>query len=304
MATRKRPETMATARIRSAAVAAAWRRSTEAVAARMRFTAATWLRSTEAAAVRLRPAVEAAAAAARLLPVAAAAARMLLAAAAPARLRLAAAAAAPLLLAAAVAVPMRPATTAVVRMRPAVLAWMRYGWSPLLQSSPSCYQDSEFFATIFGLSHWLAGFGEVLPLCLTALTMQGLSFRVEHRLDLQSWFAGLQYELLRFNDELRGNLLRSPVMLTPKSTASQQTSHMCRFRGGNRRGFPVCQAECTSIEALGCSRRGIAVVPCRFAPLLLSFIRKFASFFQLTSLVKDGPTLMFILGDVSGIQFP
>ncbi|BAS72551.1 Os01g0537250 [Oryza sativa Japonica Group] len=145
------------------------------------------------------------------------------------------------------AVPMRPATTAVVRMRPAVLAWMRYGWSPLLQSSPSCYQDSEFFATIFGLSHWLAGFGEVLPLCLTALTMQGLSFRVEHRLDLQSWFAGLQYELLRFNDELRGNLLRSPVMLTPKSTASQQTSHMCRFRGGNRRGFPVCQAECTSI---------------------------------------------------------
>ncbi|KAB8081751.1 hypothetical protein EE612_003253 [Oryza sativa] len=132
-------------------------------------------------------------------------------------------------------------------MRPAVLAWMRYGWSPLLQSSPSCYQDSEFFATIFGLSHWLAGFGEVLPLCLTALTMQGLSFRVEHRLDLQSWFAGLQYELLRFNDELRGNLLRSPVMLTPKSTASQQTSHMCRFRGGNRRGFPVCQAECTSI---------------------------------------------------------
>uniref|UniRef100_A0A0E0JPH4 DUF3778 domain-containing protein n=1 Tax=Oryza punctata TaxID=4537 RepID=A0A0E0JPH4_ORYPU len=88
--------------------------------------------------------------------------------------------------------------------------------------------------------------------------------------------ASLQLELLRFNDELHGNLLRSSVMLTPKSTASQQTSHMCRSRGGSR---SVYQAECTSIEALGCSHRGIAAVPCRFPLLLLlSFIMKFASF--------------------------
>lgn len=85
---------------------------------------------------------------------------------------------------------------------------------------------------------------------------------VEPRLDLQPWFAGLQSELLRFNNEFRGNLLQIPVMLTPKSTASHQTSHMCHSRGGSRRGLPVRQAEYTSIEALGCNRRGIAAVPC------------------------------------------
>lgn len=84
---------------------------------------------------------------------------------------------------------------------------------------------------------------------------------VEPRLDLQPWFAGLQSELLRFNNEFRGNLLQIPVMLTPKSTASHQTSHMCHSRGGSRRGLPVRQAEYTSIEALGCNRRGIAAVP-------------------------------------------
>uniref|UniRef100_A0A0E0QXL1 DUF3778 domain-containing protein n=1 Tax=Oryza rufipogon TaxID=4529 RepID=A0A0E0QXL1_ORYRU len=113
--------------------------------------------------------------------------------------------------------------------------------------------------------------------------MQGLSFGLS-----PDWICnlGLQSELLRFNDELRGNLLQIPVMLTPKSTASHQTSHMCHSRGGSRRGLPVRQAEYTSIEALGCNRRGIAAVP-----------------FDL-SLVKDGPSLRFILGDVLGNSIP
>uniref|UniRef100_A0A0D3HCB1 DUF3778 domain-containing protein n=1 Tax=Oryza barthii TaxID=65489 RepID=A0A0D3HCB1_9ORYZ len=134
----------------------------------------------------------------------------------------------------------------------------------------------------------------------------GFIVRVEPRLDLQPWFAGLQSELLRFNDELRGNLLRSPVMLTPKSTASHQTSHMCRSRGDSRRGLPIRQAEYTSIEALGCNRSGIAAVPCRLAPsLLLSFIRKFASFFQLTSLLLKMVQLLGLSWAMYwGIQFP
>lgn len=45
---------------------------------------------------------------------------------------------------------------------------------------------------------------------------------------------GLLLEFLRFNDELRGDPLLSPVKLTPISTAQHHTSVLCRFCGGNR----------------------------------------------------------------------
>ncbi|BAD52857.1 antigen-like protein [Oryza sativa Japonica Group] len=67
-------------------------------------------------------------------------------------------------------------------------------------------------------------------------------------------------------DEPRGDPLLSPVTHTPKSTAQHQTSVLCRFRGGSRWGLTVCQADCTSFEAQGSSRRGFAADPCRLAP--------------------------------------
>uniref|UniRef100_A0A0E0MV90 DUF3778 domain-containing protein n=2 Tax=Oryza TaxID=4527 RepID=A0A0E0MV90_ORYRU len=72
-------------------------------------------------------------------------------------------------------------------------------------------------------------------------------------------------ELLRFNDEPRGDPSLSPVTHTPKSIAQQQTSVLCRFRGGSRWGLTVCQTECTSFEAQDSSRRGFAADPCRLA---------------------------------------
>uniref|UniRef100_A0A0E0KHN0 DUF3778 domain-containing protein n=1 Tax=Oryza punctata TaxID=4537 RepID=A0A0E0KHN0_ORYPU len=79
------------------------------------------------------------------------------------------------------------------------------------------------------------------------------------RFHWQGGFAGfvvrIELKLLKFNDELRGQLLLSPGMLTPKSMVQQQTFNLCRYRGGNRRGSLVCQALCTSKEARGCNRR-------------------------------------------------
>ncbi|BAS89709.1 Os04g0478000 [Oryza sativa Japonica Group] len=157
---------------------------------------------------------------------------------------------------------------------------------------------------IKSLVGWI--WGNSSSLSLGSNNHAGFIVRVEPRLDLQLWFAGLQSKLVRFNDEPRGNLLWSPVMFTPKSTASHQTSHMCRFRGGSRRGLPVRQAEYISIEALGCNCRGPATVPYRFAPsLLLSFIIKFASFFQLTSLLLNMVQLLCLSWAMYwGIQFP
>jgi hypothetical protein len=47
----------------------------------------------------------------------------------------------------------------------------------------------------------------------------------------------VELTLLRFNDELRGHLLLSPVLLTPKSMAQQQTSVLCSLCGVNRMGI-------------------------------------------------------------------
>uniref|UniRef100_A0A0D9ZFR6 DUF3778 domain-containing protein n=1 Tax=Oryza glumipatula TaxID=40148 RepID=A0A0D9ZFR6_9ORYZ len=94
----------------------------------------------------------------------------------------------------------------------------------------------------------------------------GFVIRVELGLPEQFRLIGLMLELLRFNDESRGDPLLSPVTHTPKSTAQQQTSVLCRFRGGSRWGLTVCQADCTSFEAQGSSRRGFAADPCRLAP--------------------------------------
>uniref|UniRef100_A0A0E0KJK4 DUF3778 domain-containing protein n=1 Tax=Oryza punctata TaxID=4537 RepID=A0A0E0KJK4_ORYPU len=63
-----------------------------------------------------------------------------------------------------------------------------------------------------------------------------------------------EIKLLKFNDELRGQPLLSLVMPTTKSTAQQQTFALCRYRGGNQRGLPVCLAVCTSKEAQDYSR--------------------------------------------------
>jgi hypothetical protein len=90
---------------------------------------------------------------------------------------------------------------------------------------------------------------------------------------VQFRLSGLLLEFLRFNDESRGDALLSPVTLTPKSTAQQPTSILCRSRRGNRRGLTVCQAVCTSTEARCgfkmswlCSRHGSTAAPCRLAP--------------------------------------
>jgi hypothetical protein len=94
----------------------------------------------------------------------------------------------------------------------------------------------------------------------------GFVIRVELGPPEQFRLIGLMLELLRFIDEPRGDPLLSPVTHTPKSTAQHQTSVLCRFRGGSRWGLTVCQADCTSFEAQGSSRRGFAADPCRLAP--------------------------------------
>uniref|UniRef100_A0A0E0ER66 Malectin-like domain-containing protein n=1 Tax=Oryza meridionalis TaxID=40149 RepID=A0A0E0ER66_9ORYZ len=53
-----------------------------------------------------------------------------------------------------------------------------------------------------------------------------------------AWFVvRVELTLLRFNDELRGHHLLSPVLPTPKSTAQQQTSVLCSICGVNRMGI-------------------------------------------------------------------
>uniref|UniRef100_A0A0E0J8N7 DUF3778 domain-containing protein n=1 Tax=Oryza nivara TaxID=4536 RepID=A0A0E0J8N7_ORYNI len=55
--------------------------------------------------------------------------------------------------------------------------------------------------------------------------------RVELGPPAQFRLSGLLLEFLIFNDESRGDASLSPVMLTPKSTAQQPTSILCRSRG-------------------------------------------------------------------------
>uniref|UniRef100_I1PMA9 DUF3778 domain-containing protein n=1 Tax=Oryza glaberrima TaxID=4538 RepID=I1PMA9_ORYGL len=105
------------------------------------------------------------------------------------------------------------------------------------------------------------------------------------------------------NDEPLGDLSLSPVTHTPKSTAKQQTSVLCRFRGGSQWGLTVCQAECTSFEAKGSSRHGFAADPCRLAPF--SVVRLFQEdcFRSSVNLPFSGVALLisvFILGYVMG----
>uniref|UniRef100_A0A0E0RB32 DUF3778 domain-containing protein n=1 Tax=Oryza rufipogon TaxID=4529 RepID=A0A0E0RB32_ORYRU len=94
----------------------------------------------------------------------------------------------------------------------------------------------------------------------------GFIIRVELGPPEQFRLTGSMLELLRFNDEPRGDPLLSPVTHTPKSTAPQQTSVLCRFRGDSQWGLMVCQADCTSFETQDSSRRGFAADPCRLAP--------------------------------------
>uniref|UniRef100_A0A0E0PQS4 DUF3778 domain-containing protein n=1 Tax=Oryza rufipogon TaxID=4529 RepID=A0A0E0PQS4_ORYRU len=79
----------------------------------------------------------------------------------------------------------------------------------------------------------------------------GFVIRVELGPPTQFRLTGSMLELLRFNDEPRGDPSLSLTTHTPKSTAQQQTSVLCRFRGGGRWGLTVCQAECTSFETQG-----------------------------------------------------
>lgn len=62
------------------------------------------------------------------------------------------------------------------------------------------------------------------------------------------WAIRVELTLLRFNGELRGEVWLSPVKLTPKSTAQQQISNLCRFCEGVQRGLPVRQAVCMPKE--------------------------------------------------------
>lgn len=123
-----------------------------------------------------------------------------------------------------------------------------------------------------------------LPSCLfpNRRNHAGFVIRVELKPPMQPWLTGLLLKLLRFNDKLRGNPLLSPVMLTPKSTAQQQTS-LCRFHGGSRWGLMACQVECTSNEAQGSSRRGSAASPCRSAPLFTIWFYQDGCFYSLVN---------------------
>ncbi len=94
----------------------------------------------------------------------------------------------------------------------------------------------------------------------------GFVIRVELGPSAQFRLTGSMLELLRFNDEPRGDPSLSPVTHTPKFTAQQQTSVLCRFRRCSRWGLTVCQAECTSFEAQNSSRCGFATDPCWLAP--------------------------------------
>ncbi|KAB8081922.1 hypothetical protein EE612_003546 [Oryza sativa] len=72
----------------------------------------------------------------------------------------------------------------------------------------------------------------------------------------------VELTLLRFNDELRGLLLLSPVMPPQNLRLSSKPPFCAVFVEATGWGLPVCQACCTPKEAQGCIRRGIAAAPC------------------------------------------
>uniref|UniRef100_A0A0E0DRJ8 DUF3778 domain-containing protein n=1 Tax=Oryza meridionalis TaxID=40149 RepID=A0A0E0DRJ8_9ORYZ len=82
-----------------------------------------------------------------------------------------------------------------------------------------------------------------------------------HALFHAEFVVQVELMLLRFNDQLYGQLLLSMGMLTPKFMTQVHTSILCHHRGGNRRGLPVYQALCMPKEAQGRNRRGIAAPP-------------------------------------------
>uniref|UniRef100_A0A0E0AK39 DUF3778 domain-containing protein n=1 Tax=Oryza glumipatula TaxID=40148 RepID=A0A0E0AK39_9ORYZ len=73
-------------------------------------------------------------------------------------------------------------------------------------------------------------------LCLISRNHAEFVIRVELGPHARFRSIGFLLEFLRFNDELRGEPLLSPVKLTPISTAQHHTSVLCRFRGGSRDG--------------------------------------------------------------------
>ncbi|EAZ25730.1 hypothetical protein OsJ_09565 [Oryza sativa Japonica Group] len=207
--------------------------------------------------------LSAAAQAARTLPVASAAARIQSAAAAAARSR-------PVVTAAS---PIQSVAAAMVRTWPAATVAAR-GLSPTsLLPVVSLFHGAGhlFLSHLHHLSRTEADLQPFKCFFLEEETMLGFVIRVE----------------LGPPDEPRGDPWLIPVTHTPKSTAQHQTSVLCRFRGGSRWGLTVCQADCTSFEAQGSSRRGFAADPCRLAPfsvLMLGYFRKVAFVVQLTLL--------------------
>ncbi|BAH92575.1 Os04g0297800 [Oryza sativa Japonica Group] len=234
MATRIRPEATAAAQIQSVAAAAA--RISSAAAA------TTWLRPDVTAAVRIQSAV---AAAARIRSAAAATMWLRPDVTAAARTRPVATAAARIQSSAAAAARTRPATTVAARgPSPASLlpvaahpfsllpvSWCR---PSLPQPSPSSQQD-KLICSHSSAPSLKVGCSSDSPFLLfpNRRNHAGFVIRVELEPSAQFQLTGLMLELLRFNDEPRGDPSLSPVMHTPKSTAQQQTSVLCRFRGGS-----------------------------------------------------------------------
>uniref|UniRef100_A0A0D3GKV8 ZF-HD dimerization-type domain-containing protein n=1 Tax=Oryza barthii TaxID=65489 RepID=A0A0D3GKV8_9ORYZ len=174
---------------------------------------------------------------------------------------------------------------------PSLALWAPGGFCPGFISSPRVQiENSVVEAVVAGSLHrpGSSSFNLVVsarqePFCSHSNRpeiMRSSFIRVELGPPVRLWLIGLLLELLIFNDKLRGNLVLGQVKLTPKSTAQQLTSVLCRFRGGNRRGLSVCQAECTPNEAQENSRRGSAAAPCRHAPFSVAWLHQEDCFFS------------------------
>ncbi|KAB8089892.1 hypothetical protein EE612_014924 [Oryza sativa] len=105
--------------------------------------------------------------------------------------------------------------------------------------------------------------------------------RVEHRLSVRLWSAGMLLVFLRFDDDFHGNHWLSPVK-PPTYLRLNSKAQLVPNPWRQPEGSPTGQMGSTFEEALGCNRRGNAADLRRLYSLLLLYqmIWKFASIIQ------------------------
>lgn len=105
--------------------------------------------------------------------------------------------------------------------------------------------------------------------------------RVEHRLSVRLWSAGILLVFLRFNDDFHGNHWLSPVK-PPTYLRLNSKAQLVPNPWRQPEGSLAGQMGSTFEEALGCNRRGNAADLRRLYSLLLLYqmIWKFASIIQ------------------------